>query len=387
MDRLSRAGFLDLRPHSHCHATPRSLFATLCTVVKPPGDEYFHLYKAYIFVAEGVCVTFERDLLVGVPGSRGGGGGQGLAQGRAADLVWRALSRGLRAAGLGRRCRELGSLHLLYEAAQEMLSLSDGALELFSRATAALTARVDAALSFQQLLAVYRTVHALRSALLMLDRHVSESHRFLAQLVDTWSPLHALAARGVLRPSSLPYLLDVADSYRHRSETLQCINAEQLSLILETLAALRNIRAIKTNTDLTLIATVFLPLTFVASIYGMVSYFTWAMQCYAMQCYVMQCYAMLCYTALCYAMAFFAMLCCDMQCNAMLCKYYAILCYAMLYYTMLYYAMQCYAMPCYAMMCYAMLCHAMLCHAMRTACLPPFLTIYIHCYCATHWLT
>ena len=39
--------------------------------------------------------------------------------------------------------------------------------------------------------------------------------------------------------------------------------------MLENLTAVRHIRSIKTMIDLALIATVFLPLTFIASVYGM----------------------------------------------------------------------------------------------------------------------
>lgn len=256
MDYICQAGFHDLRSHSNVHCTHDAMFMTLCTVAML---EDFHFYKSYVYASKGVCITFERELLADLSSGKEPIG----------DLMWEGLSR--RIVGLVRRCGQMGSMHFIYEMAKEMMDLSDGVLEFVSRATSYITVTMNKDVSFQQLLSIYRKIHILRSSLQVLDRQIAESHRFFAQMMDTWSSTHQRAIQSVLQPVNLPYLSDVTDSYRYRSETLKYMNSEQLSEILDTLTALRNIRTIKTNIDLTLIATVFLPLTFIASVFGMVS--------------------------------------------------------------------------------------------------------------------
>jgi hypothetical protein len=61
----------------------------------------------------------------------------------------------------------------------------------------------------------------------------------------------------------------MADSYRYRSLCLKSMYKEELIAVLETLKSLQNLSSMKKNIDMTLVATVFLPLTFIASVYGM----------------------------------------------------------------------------------------------------------------------
>jgi Mg2+ and Co2+ transporter CorA len=255
MDYICYAGFYDLRAHSNVHATHEAVFMTLCTVHLHGNNA--HLYKVYSLAYRGLLITFERDLLPDLSN-----GIEPLKNVLYSKLIKRAQA-------VGQRCSRLGAMHAIYEIAMEALLLSDEVLEYISRSVAYVKCQIDEDLSFNKIMTVHRTIHILRTAVDTLNRQISESSCFFFSFVDRIHTLHGQITTSISGPLNFPYLIDVSDNYRYRSSCLSSLAHEELATMLENLTAVRHIRSIKTMIDLALIATVFLPLTFIASVYGM----------------------------------------------------------------------------------------------------------------------
>lgn len=257
MDYICQAGFFDLRAHSNVHCTHNAVFMTLCTMHLSGVDA--HLYKVYAFASKGFLVTFERDLLPDIS----------INQPILSDLLYKGLQS--RIAGIGPRCARLGAMHGLYEIAMETLGLSDKMLEFTSRSISFAKRQMSRAHSLPMITIInaHRMVQILRSCTLMLDRQVMESANFLCRFKDTLDSLHVQLNRSIATKENYPYIIDMADSYRFRSQCLQSMYKDELIAVLDTLKSLQNLSSMKKNIDMTLVATVFLPLTFIASLYGM----------------------------------------------------------------------------------------------------------------------
>lgn len=145
-------------------------------------------------------------------------------------------------------------LHGLLDAAVDRVFV---ALELLEERTDGLERAVAADADAS---AIPQAVHALRSDLMGVRRALWPLREVVAELLRTEPPL--------VRDESLPYFRDLLD---HVLQALDVVDAarDRLVGVLELHLAMVSHRMNEVMKTLTIVATIFIPLTFVAGIYGM----------------------------------------------------------------------------------------------------------------------
>lgn len=258
MHELCSKSFFDLRAHSSAIATSKSLVFTMTTLHL--HKEITHLYKVYVYAANGVIVTFERELIQDELSLD-----LDADKGYMEDLIYKSMLSKLSESSNNFK---MGVIYFVYEIVMETLTLSNPVLEFMSRSVYYLRQQVHKKLSYQERLINHRKIHILISAINMLDRHISEWTAEVKSFLIKTSTIHFLLHESLSNVSHQPYFHDMGDSYEYRSMCLKSIQADLLTL-LETMDAIINVRAQQTNVNLSLVATIFLPVTFLAGVFGM----------------------------------------------------------------------------------------------------------------------
>lgn len=249
--------FFDLRAHSNAVATPYALAATICTLQMQ--KENSHLYKVHAYVSDGLFISYERELVPDLDNID-------TTAALPTDMIYRALED--RVADMLDNIKNLGSVYMLYELVMECLNLSNPVLEFMSRSVFFLRQQVHKDLTYQERRTNHRQIHILLSAAHLLDRHVAEWTNEVASFLLQSSTVHQLLNQGLATPAHHPYFHDMGDSYEYRSLCLKNIH-DDLRTLLATMDSVINVRSQQTNVNLSLVATIFLPITFLAGVFGM----------------------------------------------------------------------------------------------------------------------
>lgn len=254
MHELCSAAFLDLRAHSNAIATSEALAFSTSTLMM--GKVHSRLYKIYAYASKGVFITYECELIPDVsidPASA------------PYDVIYNALVQKLPVIAAN---TNLGTLYLVYEVVMEALALSNSVLEFMSRSMSYLRQQAHRNLSYYEQLTNHRKIHILISAVNMLDKHVSEWTNEVSSFLTKSSTTHFLLHDSLATNAHQPYFHDMADSYEYRSLCLRSIQSD-LATLVDTMDAIINVRANQTNVNLSLVATIFLPITFLSGVFGM----------------------------------------------------------------------------------------------------------------------
>lgn len=158
--------------------------------------------------------------------------------------------------GKGRRIRTAGSAYLL---AALMDALLDSALDTLAR-MAACAEELEASLDEDPSEASLRELYRLRRELIPVRAAIQP----MRDIVDTLLRSDDLE----LNADTRPYMLDVRDHAHLAGDTVNSMR-DMLAEIMDLQISLAGLRMNRIMQFLTLIATIFIPLTFVAGIYGM----------------------------------------------------------------------------------------------------------------------
>ena len=250
--------FFDLRAHSNAVAVSDALSVSICTLQMQ--NDKSRLYKVYGYVSSGLFISFERELIPDVISE------DELKDSDTESLVSEALEK--RISNIAQLSKTLGGTYILYELVMECLVLSNPVLEYLSRSVYYLRQQVHKRQTYTQRKAAHRQIHILLSVSHMLDRHISEWTREVTSFLLKTSIVHGLLDESLVSSAHRPFFHDMADSYSYRSLCLKNVHTD-LRTVLETLESIVNIRSQQTSVNLSLVATVFLPITFLAGVFGM----------------------------------------------------------------------------------------------------------------------
>ncbi len=154
------------------------------------------------------------------------------------------------------RLRTSGPDYLLYALIDVVIDHYFPVLEGYSERMQALEQEIGAAPTRE----VFNRIFTLRSELLTVRRNIWPHREIISTLIRTENRLIARTTRLFLRDvyDHVAHLIDITETYREMGAGLQ-----------ETYLTLLNTKLNEVMKTLTMIATIFLPLTFIAGVYGM----------------------------------------------------------------------------------------------------------------------
>ncbi len=244
------------------------------------------MYKLFIYAAKGLVVTYQKEIL------------PDHAQEDRPPIDTIVDSVLMNYKKLYSNCLRLGSMYVVYELAQQALQLQDSAMEYLSCALTYFNRIVHLNLLHREKLDIMLKMHIIASSSILMQRSVQELEAMFATFVSValGEPIHSnhannnsvgqsaamsnsnlsnngyglkrLLCPALIRDEHIPYLVDLSDAYLFASSCLQNIINETARLDQELDATIQ-IRSSNTNILLSLIATTFLPLTFLAGVFGM----------------------------------------------------------------------------------------------------------------------
>mmetsp|Transcript_14313 Transcript_14313/g.14962 ORF Transcript_14313/g.14962 Transcript_14313/m.14962 type:complete len:318 (+) Transcript_14313:495-1448(+) len=168
-----------------------------------------------------------------------------------------------------KRVCQLGSFYLLYEIGTETLAISDSLIEFLSRTIFHLKQQVHRRITYRQKLHFHRKIDILLANVRMVATFVEEIHRNLTQILNKTSvEFDIVLNRNAFSWEQIVYISCLIDSYEFKATCLQrqLHDVHSMEIAMGHVTAVRNE---KTSVDLALVATVFLPLTFFAGVFGM----------------------------------------------------------------------------------------------------------------------
>jgi Mg2+ and Co2+ transporter CorA len=303
MDTLAQAfdihelivqGFSDLRTHSSILPCQGESLITLLACNSEDND--FNMYKLYIYITEKLVITFQAEILPDM---------KDMCLSSADKLVQPIFDNHLR---IRKKCIQLGPAYLVYELALQVLKMWDTSLEFISYALAYFNRIVHLDLLHRERLEVMIKMNIINAGAKMFKVCIEEANSIggilLAALLDggenaTVTPsrglgnsrptlsgllnndinpgkihLNGSGIRRYLVPTILcddlhtPYFIDMADAYLFTNSCLENM-VQDLIRVGQELDATIQLRSNNTAILLSLTATIFLPLTFFAGVFGM----------------------------------------------------------------------------------------------------------------------
>lgn len=309
LDTLARAfnihdlicqGFRDLRSHSSILPCDGEALVTLVACNLEGFD--FNMYKLYIYVSKNLVVTFQAEILPDI-------NQQEIAS--ADKLVLPIIENQMK---IRKKCVKLGPAYLLYELAQQVLKTWDNSLEFCSYSVSYFNRIVHLNLLHRERLEIMIKMNMISAGVMLFRNSIEEANSIcgilVSALLDGGDESHrrsssaailASRANGI-RPSMnsivnndiengkmhvsgsgirrflvpdvlqdhlhTPYFIDLADAFLFTNSCLQNL-FEEIVRCEGELDATIQLRSNNTSIVLSLVATVFLPLTFFAGVFGM----------------------------------------------------------------------------------------------------------------------
>lgn len=228
------------------------------------------------------------------------------------DAVYgRVLARWSR---IAERAVRVGPVSVFHELCAEALSTQDPLLEFFSRTTFHLRRRTSFRMPYRKRVQFMRRIHVVMSAIRLVEAHTARVHTLVEQLISLVESANGAMLRsaaaiatasvcnqqqlggthtcgadtvnsggnalllqqlsGTLVPpellghAQLPFLYDLANSFQFATDCLEGL-ADETRTITAAVDAISQLRANNTALVLSLIATIFLPATFLTGVFGM----------------------------------------------------------------------------------------------------------------------
>jgi Mg2+ and Co2+ transporter CorA len=309
-------GFSDLRTHSAilpCIGEALMSIITCCNV----GND-FKMYKLYIYLSKNLVLTFQAEILPDIAK---------MDITPSENIVGPIFENFMK---LRKKCVQLGPAYLVYELALQALRLWDSSLEYISYALFYFHKIVHLKLLHREKLEMMIKMNIIYAGAIMFQNCINEANNVFGMLVsallgavdggETISKTNSGSGRKAsskmnglgknsnqgnhfnrvasfsstvnndIEPSQLhvngsglrrylvphifqddvhtPYFLDLADAFLFTDSCLQSI-VEDLGRVSNELDATIQLRTANTSITLSLVATIFLPLTFFAGVFGM----------------------------------------------------------------------------------------------------------------------
>lgn len=259
---LLTTGFQDLRAHSSFLPAFGEVLLTIVTCMRENND--FNMYKMYIYISERVIITFQAELLPDIMDPE-------LSS---PDKLVATLFQNYMA--LRTQCLRYGTIYLMYEIAMLSLKALDSSMEFVSYGLSYFNKVVHLRLLHRERLSILVKMHMVSSGIRFFRGLIEEGSANILKFVETAvesndrnpTGLGRILHTDLLHEHHIPYLVDLSDSFAFVMTSLRHQMDESLRLETE-LEATMQMRATNTSIVLSLIATIFLPMTFIAGVFGM----------------------------------------------------------------------------------------------------------------------
>jgi hypothetical protein len=306
LDPLCREHFRDLRFHSMKMPLLGGCCMSLCYFQLDPSTLSVGMFKLYFYVTNGFVLTFVAELMPDLDATkthvveqavdRDGLVVQELMaqqEGSEASVPIDAVFNAVvdRWETLVDRANELGPVYVFYELAAEALSAQDTLMEFLSRSIFHFKRKTTFRLPYRKKLQLVKRLHIVNTAISMVESctsraalvvdglirsvteraHLTSAHAHAGENSDAHGgvlTLDALVPYAVLGVRQLPVLVDLQNSYAFVNECLQN-EAKEVRVVSEAIDSISQMRADHTALVLSLIATIFLPATFLTGVFGM----------------------------------------------------------------------------------------------------------------------
>lgn len=240
------AGFYDSRCQSNTLFSDDCAFISYCSVTFIESNA--HLFKTYIIVTPSVYISFEREL---IPKR------DCFVSIRRASLMDR-LMENLNGDNLKKFVSEYGRLFFICEVGMEALSVSNCTIEYLSRCVFYVKVQIHNNLSYSEKLYYYRMILILQSIIVLLEK-------IMFQFSGTYQMLQAKTSFDI---KAHCFIVSAMDSCNFRITCLQRLFYES-STVLSTMKNIQTVHNEKQTMNLSLIATILLPMTFLTGVFGM----------------------------------------------------------------------------------------------------------------------
>lgn len=271
-------GFQDLRAHSGLVPAKNELLCTMIT--SNMEDNKFYMYKLFIYVSQHVVITFQAEVLPDF---------QEESQSPTQDSIIQPLMQNHQK--LRKKCLKYGTGYLLYELVRASLHMFNSCLEFISYSLSYFNRVVHLELLHRERLRILVKMHNISSGIRLFKHGLSESNGICETFVN--AAMAAVARRSTsstsVEPVSLsasfgggiqrllwhiileehaPYFIDLLDDFEYVQSCLELVLEESVRLESK-LEATMHLRSSNTAVMLSLIGTLFLPMTFFAGVFGM----------------------------------------------------------------------------------------------------------------------
>jgi hypothetical protein len=187
------------------------------------------------------------------------------------------------AVGVAARTLALGPVNIFYEMASEALAAQDTLMEFMSRTMFHFKKSTGFRLPYRKKVHLVKRLHIVNTAINSMEQSTAKALSVVRKLVDAVrereishanapagmsSYLEALVPSALLGVRHLPLLLDLVNSYEFVHGCLAS-EANEVVIIRDAVDMVSSMRADHTALVLSLIATIFLPATFLTGVFGM----------------------------------------------------------------------------------------------------------------------
>ena len=294
LDPLCSEHFNDLRFHSMLMPLLGGCCASICYFQLDTYTLNVAVFKLYFYMTEGLIVTFVAELMPDVDLATGDVHVmQNMLRPEEVpvpiDAVFNAVVD--RWESIADRVASLGPMFVFYELASEALVAQDSLLEFLSRSIFHFKKKTSFRLPYRRKLRLVKRLHVVITSINMMESCTTRAAAVVSELTKSVtdrsfthllapSPVHldapappilsmdALIPHSILGVKQLPILCDLLNSYAFANSCLANENKE-VHMVNTAIDSISQMRADHTALVLSLIATIFLPATFLTGVFGM----------------------------------------------------------------------------------------------------------------------
>eukprot|EP00597_Dinobryon_sp_UTEXLB2267_P004574 CAMPEP_0170064324 /NCGR_PEP_ID=MMETSP0019_2-20121128/4854_1 /TAXON_ID=98059 /ORGANISM="Dinobryon sp., Strain UTEXLB2267" /LENGTH=477 /DNA_ID=CAMNT_0010270965 /DNA_START=694 /DNA_END=2127 /DNA_ORIENTATION=- len=257
----------------------------VCQMVKPSE---VNICKLYVYIAEGLMVTFQISLMKDDPAQAASSFFPDQPELKNQGSITHAVFANC--GNIHARCCSLGPMYLLYILFLQALSQQEPCVEFLSWAVCYFNRLVHVDLSHKEKVAILLKMHIVQHSLAMVQSSTEDVVAVLARLLQSTASgptsTQGIVSKGpstirrgssrmtmlqrpqLLEDEHVVYLSEAADAFSFMASSLHNLYMDTVRLDAE-MDTMMVIRGSYTTILLSFIATVFMPLTFFAGVFGM----------------------------------------------------------------------------------------------------------------------
>lgn len=250
------AGFYDLRCRSNMMIfSDDCAFISYCNISLVENSA--HLIKTYLTVTPSVYISFEREL---VPKKN-----NNVLSLHGVSLINRLMDS-THGNNLKKFVCEYGPLFFICQVGMVLLNASNPTIEFLSQCVLCVKVQIHKNLSYSEKLYYYKVILIVQSIILLLDRVVQQS---LDDYYIILSKTRPEVNKTLHVPSScVPFIDSTVDSCKFILTCQQRLRYDTYT-VLSTMKNIQTVHNDKQAVNLSLIATILLPMTFLTGVFGM----------------------------------------------------------------------------------------------------------------------